>query len=122
VTQSNAASEAASAGGSRPRAWARPDEVAPESHVARQLALIDALISGSLPGPDFARSWLAERRQSMDAGERLRELFERAFDQVFYAIEDYVIDPALREPGDMTDDDLVKRVAAANRSVEQLNR
>ena len=106
--------------GSKPRAWANPDEVNPSSHVAQQLKLVDALLSGSLSGPDFARAWLAERRESLNMGERLREPFDRALNQAFYAIEDYVIDPELREPGDMTDDDLVNCVAAARELVDGL--
>jgi hypothetical protein len=111
----------ASADNPRPRAWARPDEVDPASQVAQQLTLIDALINGSLPGPDFARAWLAARRESLNAGERLREPFDRALNEVFYAIEDYVIDPELREPGDMSDDDLVDRVAIASELIQDLN-
>jgi len=112
----------ASADNPRPRAWARPDEVDPASHVAQQLALINALINGSLSSPDFARAWLAERRESLNDGERLREPFDRALNEVFYAIEDYVIDPELRDPDDMTDDDLITRVYAAYALIQQLNR
>jgi len=112
----------ASADNPRPRAWARPDEVDPTSHVAQQLALIDALINGSLPGPDFARAWLTERRESLSDGERLREPFDRALNEVFYAIEDYVIDPELRDSDDMTDEDLISRVEAAKALVQRLNR
>lgn len=118
VTHANHPSD----GDTRARAWARPDDVDPASHVAEQLRLIDALINGSMPGPDFARAWLAARRESLNAGERLREPFDRALNQVFYAIEDYVIDPELREPEDMTDADLVDRVNTANTVIEHLNR
>lgn len=104
----------------RPRAWARPAAVDPESHIARQLELINTLIARSITGPDFARAYLAERRESLNAGERLREAFDRALNEVFYAIEDYVIDPEMRDAGDMTDDDLISRVTAAHTLLQQL--
>ena len=117
MTQTNSAST----DGPRPRVWARPDEVDPASHVAQQLALIDALIDGSLSGPDFARAWLTARRESLNAGERLREPFDRALNEAFYTIEDYVIDPELREPDDMTDDDLVERISVTSGLIQGLN-
>jgi hypothetical protein len=46
----------------------------------------------------------------LDGSERVRENFERILYDVFCLLNDYVIDPALRGPGDITDGQLVARV------------
>ncbi|SRR6266496_1325894 len=61
----------------------------------------------------FAKDWLAARRRALGASERVRGELERALDQVFYALDDYVIDPGLRDSGDMSDEELTSRVRAA---------
>lgn len=78
------------------------------------------LLNGDLTGPDFARTWLAARRQALDAEERVREPFQRILDAVFYLLDDYVIDPALRVPGDISDADLTEQVAVALGRLEEL--
>src|SRR3712207_8897826 len=56
----------------------------------------------------------------LDAGERVREEFDRVLTDIFYLLDDYVIDPDLRDSGDITDEELVARVRAAlNRSEER---
>jgi hypothetical protein len=74
---------------------------------------MNELAAGRISCPDFARSWLAARRVVLDDGERVRESFDRILTEVFYLLDDYKIDPLLRGPGDMTDEELVEGVKAA---------
>lgn len=67
---------------------------------------MDSFTAGDISTEDFARSWLAARRQALELRERLREPFSRLLDQVFYALDDYVIDPELRDADDMTNEQL----------------
>jgi hypothetical protein len=94
----------------RPRAWASPSEVEPGSGIATQLELMRDLVRGRISAPDFAKAWLAARRHVLNEGERVRENFERILTRVFYLLDDYVIDPALRDSEDMTDQELVAQV------------
>ncbi|MEU7854270.1 hypothetical protein [Nonomuraea sp. NPDC049141] len=87
-----------------------PAEVAPGTGVAEQLALMRALACGDLPAASFAPAWLAARRRSLEEGDRVRDGLERALLDVFYALEDYTADPDLREPGDLSDEELTARV------------
>ncbi|MEU4491905.1 colicin immunity domain-containing protein [Streptomyces sp. NPDC023998] len=93
--------------------WEQAKQVPADSHVGEQLRLMEALVHGEVSGPDFARQWLGARRSSLELGERTRGRLTRALDEVFYALEDYAIDPAQREPGDLTDEGLRERVASA---------
>lgn len=90
----------------RQTAWTSKSDVAPESATAEQVSLMDSFAAGEISAEDFARSWLAARRQALESRERLREPLSRLLDQVFYALDDYVIDPELRDPDDMTDEQL----------------
>jgi hypothetical protein len=95
----------------RMRVWSTiPD---PGSAVAEQLALMRALAAGELAAPRFARQWSAAGRRSDDRGERVRGPLAEALTDVFHAVEDYVEDPELRDPGDLADDDLVAAVRSA---------
>lgn len=103
------------------RSWVSPSEVDPGSAIAAQLELMRNLVSGKITGPDFARAWLSARRRALDAGERVRERFDRVLTDVFYLLDDYVIDPGLRDPGDITDEDLVARVREALNDLDSLD-
>jgi hypothetical protein len=103
------------------RSWASPSEVDPGSAIAVQLELMRDLVSGKIAGPDFASAWLSARRLVLDARERVRERFDRVLTDVFYLLDDYVIDPALRDSGDMTDEELVARVRAALNDLDSLD-
>jgi hypothetical protein len=103
------------------RSWASPSEVDPGSAIAVQLELMRDLVSGKIAGPDFARAWLSARRLVLDTRERVRERFDRVLTDVFYLLDDYVIDPALRDSGDMTDEELVARVRAALNDLDSLD-
>lgn len=97
----------------RYQAWSYADEIPEASHTGRLFSLMREFSSGALDGPVFARRWLAERRGAMDMGERVTDGIGCALDIVFYALEDYAIDPELRDPGDMSDDELRRHVADA---------
>jgi self-protective colicin-like immunity protein len=86
-----------------------------------QLELMHDLVSGEIGGPDFARAWLSARRRVLDAGERVRDRFDRILTDVFYLLDDYVIDPALRDSGDITDEELVARVRLALNDLDSLD-
>lgn len=95
------------------RAWSRPEDVDPQSAAARQLALLDALAEGTCAAGDFAAGWWEARRASQANGERLQGALDALFDQVFMILEDYEVDPALAEPGDLDDAGLEAAVRAA---------
>jgi hypothetical protein len=78
-----------------------------------QLELMNKLVAGEVSGPEFAAAWLAARRQAIAGGERCRDSFERNLNDVFYLLDDYVIDPALRSSDDITDAQLTEGVCLA---------
>jgi hypothetical protein len=90
--------------------WKGPSEVPPDSATAEQLRLMASFVSGRLAAEEFAVRWLSARRLALNHGERLCEAFDHLLNQVFYALDEYVIDPALREPGDMTNEQLASCV------------
>ncbi|WNI30787.1 colicin immunity domain-containing protein [Streptomyces sp. ITFR-6] len=91
-------------------AWARAREIPAGTGAARQVNLMQAFTAGSISGADFARGWLDARRTSQDNGERLRDPLLTAFDQIFSLLEDYSIDPALKDPDDLSDEELMDAV------------
>ncbi|MFG2524381.1 colicin immunity domain-containing protein [Streptomyces sp. NPDC048527] len=95
------------------RPWKAPRDVPSGSHTGRQLALMRRLQEGAVDGPTFARGWLGERRGAMAAGERVGDALGSVLDEVFYTLDDYTIDPAIRDAEDLTDGELQRRVAAA---------
>src|SRR4051812_45877777 len=90
----------------RSRAWSRPSDVESGTGVAEQLNLMRQLVTGQIVAPDFATAWLSARRRELNEGERVRERFDRILTDVFYLLDDYVMDPQLRGPDDMTDEQL----------------
>ncbi|WP_051728688.1 MULTISPECIES: colicin immunity domain-containing protein [Amycolatopsis] len=99
------------------RAWARRSEVPADSFVARELAVMESFARGELSGPEFARSWSTAWRLANERRERVRTPFARVLHEVFYLLEDYPIDPALRDPGDTTDEELAAGVREALRQL-----
>lgn len=95
------------------RAWARTEDVDPQSAAARQLALLDAFAEGTCAAGDFAAGWWEARRASQANGERLQGALGTLFDQVFMILEDYEVDPGFAEPGDLDDVGLKSAVLAA---------
>ncbi|MEU1118416.1 MULTISPECIES: colicin immunity domain-containing protein [unclassified Streptomyces] len=112
------------AGEARPpqMAWATKNDVAEGSATAEQLALMEAFVANSISGEEFSVAWLDARRRSMRLQERLRESFSRVLDQVFYALDDYVIDPDLRDTDDMTNDQLRAQVRKHLSDLDSLGR
>lgn len=101
-------------------AWARPSEVEPGTGVADQVRFMRELVGEQISGPDFAKSWLGARRRVLAQGERVLESFERVLTDIFYILDDYVIDPKLRDSEDMTDAQLQDRVREALRRLDDL--
>jgi hypothetical protein len=97
--------------------WSRPSDVEPGSAIAEQLDLMRSFANGQIPPADFARGWLAARRRSLDEGERTTSPLTEILDRMFYALDDYAIDPSLHEPGDLTDEQLAD---VARRALEEL--
>lgn len=95
------------------KSWKVPSDIPADSHTGRQLTLMRDLLDDAVDGPTYARGWLAERRSAMDAGERVSDTIATALDSVFYALEDYTIDPSLRDEDDLTDEELRQHVADA---------
>ena len=105
---------------SRPRAWARPSEVEAGAATAEQVNLMRKLAGGTISASDFATAWLTARRRALDDGDRLRNDFDRILTEVFYLLDEYVIDPTLRDSDDMTDEELTRRVQRALRELDTL--
>ena len=78
------------------------------------------LAGRDVSAPAFATAWLSARRRALDDGDRLLAAFDRILTEVFYMLDDYVIDSSLRGPGDMTDDELTRRVRDALQEVDNL--
>ncbi len=112
--------DGASDWGRQVRAWGKPKDVPDESGVGLQIRHMLTFARREEAGPDFARGWLAGRRAALDAGERVRAPLQRILDDVFDVLEDYVIDPNLRDDDDMSDDELSTYVRAALDRMERL--
>ncbi|MEU9886861.1 colicin immunity domain-containing protein [Sphaerisporangium sp. NPDC051011] len=85
-------------------------EAAPGSGIGEQLALMRALVRGGVTAPAFQSAWLAARRRALEEAERAGGAVEQALEDAFWAVEDYVADPALRDPGDLDDDQMTTRI------------
>ncbi|MGY4970914.1 colicin immunity domain-containing protein [Streptomyces sp. NEAU-S7GS2] len=94
----------------RKGSWSKPEDVTYGSGTAEQLKLMRSLANGEIPAPDFAAEWLAARRRAMEEGDRVRSPLDTALNAVFTSLEDYSIDPAFKEPEDLTDAELVEQV------------
>ncbi|MFG2233762.1 hypothetical protein ACGFNX_27880 [Streptomyces sp. NPDC048723] len=92
---------------SRRRQWRTAGEVPEGSGTGRQLDLMRRLSRAEIEPARFAQQWLDARRKALNEDERIEEHLERALNQVFYALDEYPIDPASREDGDTTDAELL---------------
>lgn len=88
--------------GPRHIAWAHARNVPDGTATSHQLRLARDFTAGAIGGADFARGWLKARRMAQESGERLRDPLLSAFEQVFFLLEDYSIDPALKDPTDLS--------------------
>jgi hypothetical protein len=104
----------------KPRSWRRPSEVDANAATAEQVDLMRQLVDARIPAPEFAKAWLAARRRALDEGDRLRDEFDRILTEVFYQLDDYVIDPTLRAEGDLIDEELARRVRKALNGLDSL--
>jgi hypothetical protein len=73
-----------------------PDDVVPGSGVAEQLAVMASFVRGELSGSGFGRRRHAARRRARERDERTGNAVGRALGEVFFLLEDYLIDPDLR--------------------------
>lgn len=64
--------------------------------------LVEAFVSGELDGPAFERHFLELRRDEIDRGESQRF----AVDLLFYEVDAFCADPALRDAGDIDEAEL----------------
>ncbi|MEV5613639.1 colicin immunity domain-containing protein [Streptomyces sp. NPDC052225] len=94
------------------RSWSRPEDVAPNTHTAQLLSFIDTYAAGTCNTQDFAHGWWGARRAAQAHGERVHGRLSELLDRVFMALEEYSVDPNLREPGDLTDHELRQAVRA----------
>ncbi|MEU3224455.1 hypothetical protein ABZ695_15005 [Streptomyces sp. NPDC006976] len=92
--------------GPRHIAWAHARNVPDGTATSQQVRLVRDFTAGAIGGTDFARGWLNARRAAQESGERLREPLLSAFQQVFLLLEDYSIDPALKGPTDLSEQEL----------------
>ncbi|MFF7283996.1 colicin immunity domain-containing protein [Streptomyces griseorubiginosus] len=67
---------------------------------------MDEFVDGARSAGEFAQGWWDARRTSQQNGERIKAPLADLFDRVFMILEDYAADPDLREPGDLTDEEL----------------
>ncbi|MFI0907306.1 colicin immunity domain-containing protein [Streptomyces sioyaensis] len=105
----------------RKGSWSKPEDVVHGSGTAEQLKLMRSLVDGRVSAPHFAADWLAARRRAMEEGDRVRSPLDAALDEVFSSLEDYSIDPAFKEPEDLTDAELVAQVREILDRLDQLN-
>lgn len=103
-------------------AWVSARDVSAGSATAEQLSLMESVAADRISAEEFARSWLAARRRALHLRERLREPFSRVLDQVFYALDDYAVDPGLRDADDMTNEELRAIVRAHLAELHSLDR
>ncbi|MGY4391368.1 colicin immunity domain-containing protein [Streptomyces sp. TE12347] len=101
----------------RRREWETAGEVPEDSGTGRQLDLMRRLSRAEIEPARFAKQWLDARRLALNENERLAEHLYRALNQVFYALDEYPIDPAFREDGDTTDAELLDIV---NQTLERI--
>ena len=81
------------------------------------LPLLHAFADGRIDGETFERRFLDLYQN--DESFHPEPMFE-ALDGVFWAVEDFYADPALRDPGDLDEDQLRERVRAALATLQQI--
>ncbi|MFI9294234.1 colicin immunity domain-containing protein [Streptomyces gardneri] len=74
------------------------------------MSLLSAFAQGTCTAADFADGWWEARRAAHSQGERTSGALADLLDRVFMVLEDYTLDPELREPGDLTDSALRERI------------
>ncbi|MQY20699.1 colicin immunity domain-containing protein [Nocardia macrotermitis] len=102
------------------KVWKRPDDVVAGAGIDEQLELMRAVVDGDLTATQFAREWHAAHRRSLNSGEKISAQFENVLNEVFYAIEEYAIDPENKQDTDISDQELISIVRDALASSESL--
>ncbi|MEU6842934.1 colicin immunity domain-containing protein [Streptomyces sp. NPDC046716] len=80
------------------------------------LNLLDSFLKDNISAPAFADGWWQERRAAQAGGERTQGQLSQLLEGVFMTLEDYSVDPSLREPGDLTDTELRARIKEITQS------
>ncbi|MDV5146880.1 colicin immunity domain-containing protein [Streptomyces sp. SBC-4] len=101
------------------RAGSHPSDVTPGTASARLMSLLGTFAQGTCTAPEFADGWWEARRAAHSQGERASEDLADLLDRVFTLLEDYTPDPALREPGDLTESELRERIHSLVRNTER---
>jgi hypothetical protein len=91
--------------------WSSSSEVSPGSAVDTQLSLMRKLVAGTIQAKDFESAWWEARRRDQEEGERASGPLSDILRAASSAVEDYVADPELRDPGDLDDEGLVAAIA-----------
>ncbi|WP_443065824.1 colicin immunity domain-containing protein [Streptomyces sp. NBC_00503] len=60
------------------------------------------------------------RRRALKEKERIGEQLSRCLDQAFYVLDEYPIDPTLREDGDIADAELLETVNEMLDRIDQM--
>ena len=81
------------------------------------VALMDAFVAGQTDGETFERRFLDLYQN--DETFHPPDVFA-ALEGVFWATEDFYADPALRDPGDLDEEQLRERVGTARQSLQAL--
>ncbi|WP_438291615.1 colicin immunity domain-containing protein [Streptomyces sp. HUAS TT7] len=100
------------------RTWNRAAHVVAGSGVDHQLVLMNSFSADGISAEAFAREWLEARRRSLNAKERIGQDLSSALEEVFYALEDFPIDPSLRDESDLTVEQLRAVVMEALRRAD----
>jgi hypothetical protein len=80
---------------------------------------IDALTDGQIAPQEFERRFFANNELRVELPDRRYSSYD-AYQHLFYAVEDYVADPALRTaPEDLGDDDLLSAAVTARAKFTQ---
>ncbi|WP_137034811.1 hypothetical protein [Streptomyces albus] len=102
-------------------AWVTPEAVEPGSHTARQIGLMRELAARNIDPYEFSTSWFTERRAAAQDGERAHKHLARILDLVFTTLDDFPHTPDLAEPGDLTEDELTRRIRRFLEEIDALD-
>lgn len=97
--------------------WWTPAELPPGTAIARQLRLVDALLSGEVAPPIFETEFIEARAKELAEDERPEGNLEAGLSQVFLAVDRYCGDPELRDSDDFDDEQLIEFVREQRRVI-----
>lgn len=77
-------------------------------------ALARRFVNSEISAVQFEELYLDLFRQE---NRYMPKVYATPINEIFYSVEDYVVDPALRDEGDLDDDQLKQRVSASLREL-----